>query len=703
MSEVNILAVKIDAVYPHPNADKLDIIIIGAYQTCDAKGKHQIGDIVAHFPPDILIPLKIAADLGITNYLKDAIYPGDAAKTKCRVGAIRLRGVASFGFVLSVKAEVGDDLTDRFHGVKYEPPEHNWCNRGDNAKGDVRFHTYTGIQNYRNPKYHNAILEGMPVRLTEKLHGCLISRTRIRMADGDNKFIRNIQPGEFVVGYKDGQPVPSKVLKVWENGKSDSWLKIQFLRNQAGRGSSVGSITCTPNHQFLQEDGSYKDAQSLKVGDSVNLLRSDWYLSPVQEQVLLGKILGDGCLHPSSANHLIEFGHVNKALVKWICRGLGNLISNKDSTRTSGYGSLINVARTHTSSFISEKFQDFIKDGKKIVPQWVADELTPLAIAFWYMDDGSLGHHQDQEDRAYFAVCGFTKEDCDILIAGLKKYNINAVYYNNGYSRLRLNSEDAERLFLLIAPYIPKELQYKLPERYRGHEGWLPDPGQSYKQAFIWQPITSIMSINKSQQRWDLETETHNYLPSSIVTHNSNSRVGIIDGQYMCGSHTCAKKETFDGEPTRSIYWKPLTDNMKDMLRCIAANGQNVIAFGEIYGSKVQFMDYGVFGSDGYALFDISVNGQYLNWDEVVYYATRFCVPLVPLLYKGPFNHELVNHLVDGQTTIGDLVQMRSKFKGREGLVITPLTESFSDVLGGRLILKAISVDYLECRRSDSH
>lgn len=507
MSEVNILAVKIDAVYPHPNADKLDIIIIGAYQTCDAKGKHQIGDIVAHFPPDILIPLKIAADLGITNYLKDAIYPGDAAKTKCRVGAIRLRGVASFGFVLSVKAEVGDDLTDRFYGVKYEPPEHNWCNRGDNAKGDVRFHTYTDIQNYRNPKYHNALLEGTPVRLTEKLHGCLIAQTRIRMADGGNKHIREIQPGEFVVGYKNGQPVPSKVLKVWKNGKSDNWLKIQFPRNRAGRGSSVGSITCTPNHQFLQEDGSYKEASDLQLGDSVNLLRCDH----------------------------------------------------------------------------------------------------------------------------------------------------------------------------------------------------LPDPGQSYKQAFIWQPITSIMSINKSQQRWDLETETHNYLPSSIVTHNSNSRVGIIDGQYMCGSHTCAKKETFDGEPTRSIYWKPLTDNMKDMLRCIAANGQNVIAFGEIYGSKVQFMDYGVFGSDGYALFDISVNGQYLNWDEVVYYATRFCVPLVPLLYKGPFNHELVNHLVDGQTTIGDLVQMRSKFKGREGLVITPLIETHSDILGGRLILKAISVDYLECRKSDSH
>lgn len=702
MSDVSILAVAVDAVYPHPNADNLEVVHIGGYTTCETKGKYKIGDVVAHFPPDILIPVKIATELGVANYLKEAIYPGEAIKTKCRVGAIRLRSMASFGFTVKVDAEVGTDLTERFQGVKYEPPEPLWYQKsGDNAKHDPRFHTYTDIQNYRNSRYRGAIANGTPIRVTEKVHGCVVSQTRIRMADGSNRYIRDIQPGEFVVGYKNGQPIPSKVLKVWKNGKSDSWLKIKFPRNRAGRGSSFGAITCTTNHQFLQMDGSYKDAQTLKIGDSVSLLRNDWYLSPVQEQILLGKILGDGCLRPDSANHHIEFGHVNKVLVDWTCRGLGDLIAKDTQTHTSGYGSLMHLARTHTSSFISDKFQDFIQGGKKVIPKWVAEELTPLAIAFWYMDDGSLGHHNDQEDRAHFAVCGFTEEDCKVLIAGLKKYNINAIYYNNDYSRLRINSDDAERLFLLIAPYIPKELQYKLPERYRGHEGWLPDPGQSYKQAFVWQPIIAITTITKSQQRWDLETETHNYLPSSVVTHNSNSRVGIIGGEFMCGSHNCVKKPP-EGE-NKTIYWQPLTDNMKDMLRCISEGGKNVIAFGEIYGSKVQFMDYGTFGSDGYALFDISVDGNYLDWEQVVYYATRFCVPLVPLIYSGPFNAELIEHFIDGPTIIGNPLYMRSSFKGREGVVITPLTETYSDILGGRLILKAISVDYLECRKSDSH
>jgi hypothetical protein len=35
------------------------------------------------------------------------------------------------------------------------------------------------------------------------------------------------------------------------------------------------------------------------------------------------------------------------------------------------------------------------------------------------------------------------------------------------------------------------------------------------------------------------------------------------------------------------------------------------------------------------------------------------------------------------------------KFKGREGVVVTPVKEQFSPVLGDRLILKSVSVDYL--------
>jgi len=353
MSDLRIEAVVLDEVISHPNAERLDLLRFGSYTVCEPRGIHKAGDIVAHFPPDMLIPNALAKQLGVDTYLKEAIYPGDAYKSKCRVSAIRLRGCPSFGFVLPTRwaYEAGLDLTDRFHGVKYEAPEPTWYTQGLHAKGDPRFHCYTDIENYRNSRYRGAIPDGTLVRITEKIHG-------------------------------------------------------------------------------------------------------------------------------------------------------------------------------------------------------------------------------------------------------------------------------------------------------------------------------------------------------------TNSRIGIIDGEFMCGSHKCTMKE-LDKSNNQSTYWQPLTSNLKDMLYCLAEGGKNVIAFGEIFGSKVQCMDYGVEGRTGYRLFDISVNGTYLDWKEVFYYATRFCVPTVPLLYAGPFTDEVVNELVDGPTTVS--TDVKSKFKGREGIVITPLVEQFSPQLGGRMILKAVSVDYLEKRKSDGH
>jgi len=173
MSDIQVTAVTIDAILHHPNAERLDLATIGGYTTVVGRDEFKVGDIVAYFPPDILIPEGIATQLGVAKYLKSEIYPGDIIKTHCRVAAARLRGVPSFGFVQRLKdVEIGADLTERFHAVKYEPIEPLWWNKtGDQAKNDLRFHYYTNIENYRNPRFKGAFTPGLPVRITEKIHG----------------------------------------------------------------------------------------------------------------------------------------------------------------------------------------------------------------------------------------------------------------------------------------------------------------------------------------------------------------------------------------------------------------------------------------------------------------------------------------------------------------------------------------------------
>ena len=180
--------------------------------------------------------------------------------------------------------------------------------------------------------------------------------------------------------------------------------------------------------------------------------------------------------------------------------------------------------------------------------------------------------------------------------------------------------------------------------------------------------------------------------------HGTNSRVGYIrteDGYVrMAGSHNTNRKE-YDAADNLSLYWRPLTSDMYNLLVALRGGGDHdVVVFGEIYGPGIQDLDYGVpVGEVGYQVFDITVDGRYIDWDDLQAACNQHGIATVPLLYRGSFSKQILDAHTDGPTTLGSV---RSKFKGREGVVVTPLHETHSDVLGGRLILKNKSADYLD-------
>ena len=187
--------------------------------------------------------------------------------------------------------------------------------------------------------------------------------------------------------------------------------------------------------------------------------------------------------------------------------------------------------------------------------------------------------------------------------------------------------------------------------------------------------------------------------------HGTNSRVGLIhteDGhEFMCGSHKTNVKAISDARSgsRASLYWLPLTGAMKNMLSDIALREPNcsVVAYGEIYGNKVQDMDYGAPGRTGYRLFDIMAGPpghmNYMDWADVKAYADKHGIALAPLLWEGSFDESQMDNC-DGPTMVANPADITCKFKGREGCVITPLTEQWSPVLRGRMIVKVVSADY---------
>jgi hypothetical protein len=111
-------------------------------------------------------------------------------------------------------------------------------------------------------------------------------------------------------------------------------------------------------------------------------------------------------------------------------------------------------------------------------------------------------------------------------------------------------------------------------------------------------------------------------------------------------------------------------------------------------------MTYGyVKGQRGYRAFDIAINNLpfgkalYIDFDMKVELFKQFGIEMVPVLYRGLFSPEILEEYTSGSTTLCPPENLT--FKGREGIVVTPVKEQFSEVLLGRLILKSLSADYL--------
>ncbi len=184
--------------------------------------------------------------------------------------------------------------------------------------------------------------------------------------------------------------------------------------------------------------------------------------------------------------------------------------------------------------------------------------------------------------------------------------------------------------------------------------------------------------------------------------HGTNCRLGylrdtgMINPEFVAGSHKTRRKE-LDQRDNKCLYWQPFEwyPALKIVLQDIYAGWNEtepIIIYGEIYGSKVQDLNYGFEnGKKDFRMFDISIGGKYTSWKFIQTVCNINNIPTVPFLYEGPYSAEIVEQYTNGPTVV---CSNPGKFRGREGIVITPLKER-EDPLIGRVILKSINPDYL--------
>lgn len=184
-------------------------------------------------------------------------------------------------------------------------------------------------------------------------------------------------------------------------------------------------------------------------------------------------------------------------------------------------------------------------------------------------------------------------------------------------------------------------------------------------------------------------------------THGSNMGAGMHrDDQQMLVS---SRNFVLDRDE-KNVYWRAaeqhgLDDHLLSILEHTGAD--SAVIYGEVYGPSIQDLTYGVEpGTLGFAAFDIMLDGEFVDrdlffdlvgpiadWDEDGY-IVRFDIPIVPVLYSGPWHDGLIEEFTSGVTTIPGADHIR------EGFVVKPAVERRAGTLG-RVILKSISPDYL--------
>lgn len=192
------------------------------------------------------------------------------------------------------------------------------------------------------------------------------------------------------------------------------------------------------------------------------ILSDNLKLSGFQKEILVGLLLGDGCLekYKNSTGARLKISQCLKQsdLVWWLYQNFSSFIGSppklyQDELRFN----------TLTHSCFKYFYDMFYPKGKKIVPKEIKNLLTPTAFAVWFMGDGSV-KSKECKGRILNTQC-FSRIDVERLILILKeKFNlISSIRTQKDGLQIYISARSAIVLNALLRDRILPFFYYKLP------------------------------------------------------------------------------------------------------------------------------------------------------------------------------------------------------------------------------------------------
>ena len=213
-------------------------------------------------------------------------------------------------------------------------------------------------------------------------------------------------------------------------------------------------------------------------------------LTQEQKDIILGTLLGDGYLNERGGNVRLQMNHglQQEEYIKWKAEKLHNLLTPRGLKRETFNDRHSRTGKVNRFNFftISHEYLAFLRellyiDNKKTFTEECLDRLTPLGLACWIMDDGSLDRRKSKVrkdgTRIYssvrFRICTCSKDGIqeELICKKLKeKFNLDftTVHHGKGYYIVNCNTTNFRKLVEIVKPFIVPSMRYKIDTDFIG-------------------------------------------------------------------------------------------------------------------------------------------------------------------------------------------------------------------------------------------
>jgi len=359
---------------------------------------------------------------------------------------------------------------------------------------------------------------------------CVTGDTLIALADGSEMEICDIVDGKMdvdVLSYNEdtGRVEPRRVLD-WMVGESSvgDFLCVGKGKQNRLHISSKTFIKVTPEHEVFSE-GEWVPASDMGGERGAYLHR--WF-DDIGEQVLIGTLLGDASIEAgrlSFSHGSSQRGYAEEKARILGCKYVGSYVGNYGDSRCQ-------VFRSKVMNGLKEMRNEWYAPSKTVGGD-ILEKVGDIALAFWFMDDGSLHRGKTVRPTYYYRLHteGFDDESLCRIIAWFNRQGleVKAVSRRNTCGAyLRFTPSSSAEISRRISPYVHESMAYKVihPCEY-GLRRYKPEIRYCICHEIVSKHVKcedmshSFKKAGRFHRRYNIAVEgNNNYFANGLLVHN---------------------------------------------------------------------------------------------------------------------------------------------------------------------------------------